>query len=92
MKKLYRFHIPSEGCGEDIEGILVLDDQTISKALGKKLFFYEPWGYCSGLTTSFRKEQLVHLPASDQFVEQFEKLFPDGVGWNPLHQIDEEDK
>lgn len=89
MKKLYAFHWDFRG--GDIEGLFLATPEEVDAIVGQTVYFGEVLGKHSSVDGELREEDFERLNASEAFITEFEQLFPDGFGYNPLNYIEDND-
>ena len=90
MKKVYHFYWDCGRSGH-VEGHFVSTPGDIANHLGKEVWFGEILGKHSEIYGTLEASDLSVISDDPEVVEIFEKLFPEGVGYNPLEYIDDED-
>lgn len=82
-RKLYHFSDYYDRSG-DVEGIFTATDEHVERASGHEIYMGEIMGKHSEVITTLDDETLKAIPASTEFIEEFDRLFPHGFGHNPV--------
>ena len=88
MKKLYKFEFDLHH--GNCEGLFVADDASVAAAMGKTAWFGSIAGKHSEIYGELEDGDLKVITDDPAFIAQFERLLPDGMGYNPLDYIEEE--
>lgn len=83
--KLYRFHW-SVYYGR-VEGIFISTPTLIEKVIGSHVDFGSILGKHSQIYGSLEPEDLEVITDDIYFIDKFLKLFPNGIGYNPLNYM-----
>jgi hypothetical protein len=85
---LYRFYW---NCGRagSLESYFVATEEDVQAALGRGVSFGEALGKHSDVTGTLEPEDLVLLPVSVSFVEEFRRQIG-STGLNPLEHLDKD--
>jgi hypothetical protein len=83
VKKMYRFNVH---CGRqgDLAGLFVADSEEVDRAMGKSVFFDEPFGKHSAVTVTLAPEHFTVATDDQDFIAKFEALKIGSQGDCPL--------
>lgn len=87
MERLYKFD-PVSYYGS-LEGVFVADEQEIANLIGQRIYFGEVLGKHSEVWCTITQMEVI---TEDQDkIAVFKELFPQGIGYNPLEYLEEEE-
>lgn len=86
MQAIYGFYWDCGGQGY-VEGYFVADSTEIAKALGEGVNLGEVLGKHSDIYGELEDADLKMVSKDENDIEVFQRLFPDGMGYNPLDYI-----
>ena len=86
MKVLAEFFVDCGRMGE-LHGLFVAESESIADAFGREAYFDEVLGKHSEIEVELNSDNIAVLGASDAFIEEFQRLLPDGVGICPLSYL-----
>ncbi len=75
------------GC---LTGVFVADPKDVAEAIGKEIYFGEVLGKHSEIYGPLGADEVKALDVPAEFVMEFAKHFPEGVGYNPLKYVGHE--
>lgn len=89
MLKLYKFTADHGryGC---LTGVFVEDDERVTKALGKNVYFGEVLGKHSEVEVDLNEHHFKVITEDQPFISQFEKLGL-ATGYNPFDFMEDEE-
>lgn len=85
-KKLYQFDFHTYY--SNTEGLFVADEADVAAALGQKIWLGEIEGKHSEVGGPLEEKDLKVITNDPVFISQFEQLFPNGFGINPLGYVE----
>ena len=87
MLKLYRFHWDVGDRG-DIASVFVADDEKVSAAIGKTVYFGEVLGKHSDITGTLEENDLKILSEDQTFILKAQECGLVPLGYNPLNYME----
>lgn len=83
MDKVYRFTVDCGRCNY-LQGTFVADDAKVAHAIGKTVYFSEPWGKHSGAEVTIEAGHFKVLTDDQDFIAKLRKYGMGHHGDDPL--------
>jgi hypothetical protein len=82
-------YLYQEDFGRDgwLDGLFVADDNEVASAMGRGAYFGDVLGKHSDIVARVDDVTIERINASPEFVAEFERIFEDGIGYNPVNVV-----
>lgn len=85
--KLYNYCMDCGRAG-DLKATFAAEPEEIAAIIGRDIDFGEAFGKHSEVVGTMEASEFTEVDASPAFIEEFARLFPHGLGHNPLSYVE----